>query len=107
VWIGSQCMPNGTRRIRHGVRPVANAWCAQASSHVAVRRRQRCLGSELHEAGCIAGAVGEGCGVPGASLGVSGAGQQDQRGASRARSPRPPAPQTGAHAGATGWIPWG
>jgi hypothetical protein len=80
--------------------------CAWGSSRVAVRRRQRCLGSVPHDV-CIAGAVCEGGGVPGARLVVSGDGRQDQRGASRVRRPRPPVPQTGAHAGATGWIPWG
>src|SRR5262249_56594467 len=34
-------------------------------------------------------------------------GRQDHGGAARARSPRPPAPQTRAHAGTRGWIPGG
>jgi len=51
--------------------------------------------------------VGEGEGVSGPRLAVSGAGRQDHGGAARARSSRPPAPQTRTHAGTTSGIPWG
>jgi hypothetical protein len=94
------------RRIRNGVRPVANSWCAPALSPGVGRRRRRCLENRPHD-GDSAEAVGEGDGVSGPRLAVSGAGRQDHGGASRARSPRPPAPQPRAHAGTTGWIPWG
>jgi hypothetical protein len=106
LWSGRPCAPSAVMRIRNGVRPVANSWCAPALSPGAGRRRRRCLENVPHDVD-IAEAVGEGDGVSGPRLAVSGAGRQDHGGASRARSPRLPAPQTRAHAGTTGWIPWG
>ena len=85
---------------------MANSWCPPALSPGAGHRRRCCLENVPHDV-AIAEAVGEGDGVSGPRLAVSGAGRQDHGGASRARSPRPPAPQTRAHAGTTGLIPWG
>ena len=85
---------------------MANSWCAPALSPEAGHRRRRYLENVPHDV-AIAEAVGEGEGMSGPSLAVSGAGRQDHGGAARARSPRPPAPQTRTHAGTTSWIPWG
>ena len=106
LWSGRLCAPSAVMRIRNGVRPVANSWCPPALSPGAGHRRRCCLENVPHDV-AIAEAVGEGDGVSGPRLAVSGAGRQDHGGASRARSPRPPAPQTRAHAGTTGLIPWG